>query len=117
MIAYVVTAGVALVVAILGDGAPNFWLFVVLLGLPMVSHGLLIPNANSIAMSPMGAVAGTASALIGAFSLMGGALLGALLDQLFDGTVTPMLAGFFAASVAALIVVVVTERGRLFGDT
>lgn len=114
---YAVTAGVALAVAILGDGAPNFWLFLVLLCLALMCHGLLIPNAKSVAMTPLGEVAGTASALIGAFSIIGGASFGALIDRAFDGTVTPMITGFFLASLVALTAVVVTERGRFFGET
>ena len=117
LFAYVATSGLALVVAIVGEGSPNFWLFVVLLGLPLVSHGLLIPNANALAMAPLGHVAGTASAIIGAFSIMGGAILGAVIDRAFDGTVTPMITGFFLASLAALFTMLITERGRLFGDT
>jgi DHA1 family bicyclomycin/chloramphenicol resistance-like MFS transporter len=117
LFAYVATAGLAMAVAVGGGGNPNFWIFVVLLGLPLVSHGLLIPNANSLAMAPLGSVAGTASAIIGAVSIMGGAILGAVIDRAFDGTVTPMITGFFLASLAALLTIFVTERGRLFGDT
>ena len=117
LFAYVATSGLALVVAIVGEGSPNFWLFVVLLGLPLVSHGLLIPNSNALAMAPLGHVAGTASAIIGAFSIMGGAILGAVIDRAFDGTVTPMITGFFLASLAALFTMLITERGRLFGET
>ncbi len=117
LFAYVATSGLALVVAIVGEGSPNFWLFVVLLGLPLVSHGLLIPNANALAMAPLGHVAGTASAIIGAFSIMGGAVLGAVIDRAFDGTVMPMITGFFLASLAALFTMLITERGRLFGET
>lgn len=117
LFAYVAMAGLALAVAVLGGGSPNFWLFVTLLGLALVSHGLLIPNSNSIAMSPLGDVAGTASSLIGAFSILGGALLGAVIDRAFNGTVTPMITGFFLASLLALITILITEKGRLFGDT
>jgi len=117
LFAYVATAGVALILAIVGDGSPNFWLFVVLLGVALMFHGLLIPNSNSIAMSPLGDVAGTASSLIGAFSILGGAVLGAVIDRAFNGTVTPMITGFFLARLLALITILITERGRMFGDT
>lgn len=117
LIAYVITAGAGVLVAVAGDGAPSFWPFVALLGLPLASHGLLIPNANSLAMAPLGHVAGTASALIGAVSILGGALLGAAIDRTFNGTVTPMITGFFVASLIAFVVILVTERGRLFGET
>ncbi len=62
-------------------------------------------------------MAGTASAIIGSFSVLGAALLGTLIDQMFDGTVTPMILGFFLGAVGALAIVVFTEKGRLFGAT
>lgn len=117
LFAYVATAGVATAVSVASGGVPNFWLFLGLLALPLAAHGLLIPNTNSVAMAPLGAVAGTASALIGAFGLLGGSLIGTMIDRSFDGTVTPMITGFFVASIVALLVIVVTERGRLFGPT
>jgi ABC-type Mn2+/Zn2+ transport system permease subunit len=49
--------------------------------------------------------------------VLGAALIGSFIDSLFDGTVIPMIGGFFAGSVGALLLVVATERGRLFGDT
>lgn len=117
MIGYVVAAGLATAVAMASGGAPAFWIFLPLLALPLLAHGLLIPNSNSLAMEPLGDVAGTASAIIGTVSILGGSLIGAAIDQAFDGTVTPMIGGFFGMSLLALIVVLVTERGRLFGAT
>lgn len=117
LIAYVITAGVAVGVAVAAGGDPPFWLFVPLLALPLLFHGLLIPNSNSLAMEPLGEVAGTASAIIGTVSILGGSILGALIDQTFNGTVTPMITGFFLASIAAFVVILVTERGKLFGAT
>jgi MFS transporter, DHA1 family, multidrug resistance protein len=117
LFAYVATAGIAVVISLLTDGVPNFWIFLVLLALPLIAHGLLIPNTNSVAMAGLGSVAGTASAIIGAASILGASLIGMAIDRMFDGTVTPMITGFFAASVGALLVIVVTERGRLFGET
>ncbi|MBT8198301.1 MAG: MFS transporter, partial [Acidimicrobiia bacterium] len=89
----------------------------VLLALAMAAHGLVIPNARSIAILALGEVAGTAAAIIGAFSLLGASIIGTITDGLFDGTVTPMISTFFLGSLGALIIIVVTERGRLFGDT
>jgi DHA1 family bicyclomycin/chloramphenicol resistance-like MFS transporter len=68
-------------------------------------------------MEPLGEVAGTASALIGTFAILVASILGTLIDQLFDGTVTPMITAFFAASLFAFVVALMTERGKLFGDT
>lgn len=117
LISYVVTAGIAMAFAVARGGRPNFWVFVLLLALPLASHGLLIPNANSLAMEPLGEVAGTASAIIGSVSILGGSLLGAAIDRAFDGTVTPMITAFFVASLVCFAVILFTERGRLFGET
>jgi len=45
----------------------------------------------------------------------GGALLGFLVGQQFDGTTVPLSVGFTVYGTLALVVVLVAERGRLFG--
>jgi DHA1 family bicyclomycin/chloramphenicol resistance-like MFS transporter len=42
-------------------------------------------------------------------------LLGAVVGQQFDGTVMPVTLGFAALGLGALGIVLVTERGGLFG--
>jgi len=49
-------------------------------------------------MIPMGAVAGIASAIIGTVSTGLAALIGAFIDRLFDGTITPLSVSFAIAS-------------------
>lgn len=95
-------------------GLPAFWLFVPLLAATLACHALLIPNFNTIAMLPLGRIAGTASAVIGTVSLAGGALLGAFLDRHYAATVTPLAAGFVGYGLIALGFVLWAERGRLF---
>lgn len=117
LIGYVIATGITFVVSIAAGGAPSFWVFVGLLALALFAHGLVIPNARSIAILDLGEVAGTASALIGAFSVLGAALLGSFIDNLYDGTVTPMVSSFFFGALGAFVLITVAERGRLFGDT
>jgi MFS transporter, DHA1 family, multidrug resistance protein len=80
----------------------------------LASHALLIPNFNTIALAPMGRIAGTASAVIGTVPTAAGALLGAQLDRAFDGTVLPIAVGFLGYGALALGFVLWAERGRLF---
>ena len=85
-----VTASAALVaVALVGHGKPNFWLFTLMLCMviPMVQG--LSPPANTIAMTPLPHVAGTASAIIATVTSAGGAVLGSVATGAFDGTVRP----------------------------
>jgi DHA1 family bicyclomycin/chloramphenicol resistance-like MFS transporter len=111
---YVLVALVLLVWAVASGGVPAFWPYMGAFGLLLAMYATLFPNVNTIAMDPMGEVAGMASAVIGATSIAVGAMLGALLDRLIDATVTPQAGGFFASAVLALLVVLWTERGRLF---
>jgi MFS transporter, DHA1 family, multidrug resistance protein len=97
-------------------GNPPFWLFMALLAVSMPLFGLIGSNFNSIAMEPLGAVAGTASSVIGFCQTAGGAIVGAVIGQMYNGTVLPLAVGFTTASAIALVFVVLAERGRLFGQ-
>ena len=85
-----------------------------LLAIAMMSFGLVAGNFNSIAMQPLGHLAGTATSLIGTLTFTGGAVLGGLVGQAFDGTVLPISTAFFSFGLGAFLIVLVTERGRLF---
>lgn len=87
--AYLVAALVLLAIALLSDGRPPLWAYALGLVPVMLAYSMLLPNMNSAAMIPMGRVAGTASAIIGGSALLGGALIGSLIDRTFDGTITP----------------------------
>jgi DHA1 family bicyclomycin/chloramphenicol resistance-like MFS transporter len=89
-------------------------LFVGLFTMAMLQFGWIGSNFNSIAMEPLGHVAGTASSVIGFLQTIGGGLIGASIGQAFNGTVTPLAAGFCAVSVLGLLIVLFAERGKLF---
>ncbi|WP_275782825.1 multidrug effflux MFS transporter [Pararhizobium gei] len=95
-------------------GVLPFWLFLALYGFAMFQFGLIGANFNAMAMEPLGHVAGTASSVLGFTQTIGGATIGALIGQAFDGTVTPLAIGFLAVSVIGLAFVLIAEKGRLF---
>lgn len=88
--------------------------FAGLFTLAMLQFGWIGSNFNAIAMEPLGHVAGTASSVQGFMQTVGGAVIGAVVGQAFDGTVTPFTASFFCVSALALLLVLAAERGRLF---
>lgn len=91
--------------------------FVVLFALVMIQFGWIGSNFNAIAMEPLGHIAGTASSIQGFIQTLGGGVVGAMIGQAFDGTVTPLAAGFFGVALVGLVLVLVAERGRLFGTS
>ncbi|MBC7282236.1 multidrug effflux MFS transporter [Hoeflea sp.] len=96
-------------------GPIPFWLFFTLSLLMMPLFGFVGSNFNSIAMEPLGAIAGTASSTLGFAQTVGGGLVGALIGQAYDGTVFPLAAGYALVSAVAIGMVLVAEKGRLFG--
>lgn len=114
LVAYLIFAALFAAITMASDGRPPLPVFLVGMSVMLASHALLIPNFNTVAMGPMGSIAGTASAVIGTISTALGALCGALLDRAFDGTVTPMVLGFLGFGAGAMVWVVWAERGRLF---
>jgi MFS transporter, DHA1 family, multidrug resistance protein len=101
-----------LVLALIGP--LPLWLFVLLFAAAMVQFGWIGSNFNSIAMEPLGRVAGTASSTLGFTQTLGGAAIGATIGQLFNGTVLPLAIGFWGVSVIGLVFVLIAEKGKLF---
>ena len=46
-----------------------------------------------------------------------GIVTGSLIGQAYNGTMVPLATGFFVSTLMAFIVVLVTEKGRLFHAT
>lgn len=112
IVVYTVLAGALVVAALVTDGVPSIWLFAPLLAVVLMSHAFMQANANSLAMDPMGRVAGLASAIIGAISLGVGTALGTIVQVVFSNTVTPVVVAFALSGLAALGLVAFAERGR-----
>ena len=85
-------------------GTPPFGWFLAGLLPILLAHALLIPNFHAAAMIPMGDVAGTASAVTGTIGTLGGALIGALIDASFDGTILPLATAAVIGSTVALAI-------------
>lgn len=87
------------------------------LGLMMAQlfcFGFVMPNFNSLAMEPMGRIAGTASSFVGATTTAIAAFLGWIVGQSYDGTTLPLTLGFAVFGAIGLAITLITERGRLF---
>ena len=107
------TALSAVQFALAAAGVEVFVVFFVLQAAIFFLFGFIGANFNALAMDPMGHIAGTAAALVGATQMLVGAGLGSLVGQAYDGTAVPLTAGFALLGLATLAIVAVTERGRL----
>ena len=112
LVGYVGIAGIHALLA--WTGHETLVAFAVCQSLMMFCFGLVASNFGALAMEPLGHIAGTASSVQGFVTTVGGATLGFLIGQQFDGSAIPMTLGFFLLGGASFIIVAVTERGRLF---
>ncbi|WP_293855220.1 multidrug effflux MFS transporter [uncultured Alsobacter sp.] len=76
--------------------------------------GLVFGNVNALAMEPQGAQAGTASSLIGSYTTLLASTLAYFVGQAFDGTIVPLTTGQALMGIACLLVMALTDKGRLF---
>jgi DHA1 family bicyclomycin/chloramphenicol resistance-like MFS transporter len=113
LIAFVVITAVHALVAEFTN--EPLWLFIVLMELTFVSFAFTTSNFGTLAMTNMAPIAGTASSFQGVTGTIGGALLGLFIGQSFDGTQLPFLIGCAACGVVGLMLVLWTEKWKLFG--
>lgn len=114
LIGFTATAAILLLtMRIFGE---HLYIFFPLFSLCFAFFGLIGANFNAMAMEPLGRVAGTASAAYGFATTTISGVIGGLVARAYDGTTTPILLGFVVLGLLSLIIVLVTERGRLFGD-
>ncbi|MBV7379642.1 multidrug effflux MFS transporter [Maritimibacter dapengensis] len=91
------------------DAAPP-WVRILVFGLWSLSlffiNGLTLGNVTALAMEPLGHLAGTAAAVIGAVGMGAAMFIAAPLGQAFDGTPRPIMLGATICSAIALSLVV-----------
>ena len=88
--------------------------FVVLQALTMCAFAFTSSNLSTLAMEHMAPIAGTASSVQGMIGTIGGAVLGFIIGQHFDGTVGPYLIGTALCAIGGFVVLLLTEPRRLF---
>ncbi len=113
LIGFIAVAAVHLAVAM--SGRESLVVFACLQAATMFTFGLTSGNFGAMAMEPMGHIAGVASAFQGFISMVGATLIGFAIGQQFSGSVIPVETGYLLCGLGSLVMVLVAERGRLFG--
>ncbi|MXO60137.1 MFS transporter [Altererythrobacter salegens] len=90
-----------------------YW-FIPLMATNLALLGFLGANFGSIAMQPFANIAGAASSVQTFFRMFGAAMVGMVIGQSYDGTARPFAFALLTCSVLALLLVLYSEKGRLF---
>ena len=114
----------AALLAFIAVGAAQVWLshqpretlgqFIPLMTLNCAMIGFTGANFGSIALQPFARIAGAASSLQAFLRMAFGSAIGAVVGQAYDGSARPLSWALLGCGVAALILVLYSERGRLF---
>ncbi len=106
-----VWAAIGFIVAFLLGGQPPLWSLILFLMVTFFCVGILFGNLNSMAMEPLGAVAGVGAAVVGSVSTFIATPLGILIGQSYNGTVLPLIAGFAIVGIATTLTMTWAEHG------
>jgi DHA1 family bicyclomycin/chloramphenicol resistance-like MFS transporter len=93
-------------------GLPPLWLFMVLMSLIFFSVAVLFANFISLALEPLGHLAGTATSVVNTVSMLGSVPIGYVISQGYDGSVVPLFTGFAVLGLGALVFMALAERVR-----
>lgn len=108
-----IAVSVAQVWAAYNRDAELAW-FLPLMSLNLMLLGFLGANFGSIAMQPFSHIAGAAASVQGFFRMFGAAVVGLVIGQAYDGTARPFALALLLGSLAALVLVLFSENGKLF---
>ena len=109
----VLTGALATTVALVTDGRPPTWVFVVMMMIVLPSVAALVPSLNTAAMIPVPQVAGMAAALLGTLSTAGGSILGAIVDNSLRSSITPFAIGTLGfGSLASASILLIARPAR-----
>jgi DHA1 family bicyclomycin/chloramphenicol resistance-like MFS transporter len=100
----------AIIIPNLGATTP-LWLTMVYLVTTLFCIGILFGNLNSMAMEPLGHIAGIGSAMVGSISTFVAVGIGTVIGLKYDGTILPIIYGF--AGSGGLSLILIFSIGRL----
>jgi DHA1 family bicyclomycin/chloramphenicol resistance-like MFS transporter len=102
----------AFTIALLAAGQPPLWFLMAYIMMAFFCIGILFGNQNSLAMEPLGHLAGIGAAVVGSLSTFISMPLGTIIGQSYNDTTLPLIAGIGVLSGLSILVVRWTERKK-----
>jgi DHA1 family bicyclomycin/chloramphenicol resistance-like MFS transporter len=91
-------------------GHPPLFIFMVYLTVAFFCFGVLFGGFNTLAVQPLGHIAGVATSVISSVQTLVSVAVGGLVGQCYDGTVLPLVLGFFLCGLTALAIMIFVRR-------
>jgi len=113
LIAILGLSAVTLGIVVMISGQLPLWLVMAYLMSTFFCVGILFGNQNSLAMEPLGNLAGIGAAVVGSLSTLISIPLGTLIGRSYNGTIIPLLIGITVLSGLSLIVIRWVNKKRI----
>ena len=92
---------------------PSLWLLMIYLVVVLFFNGILFGNMTSMAMEPLGHIAGVGAAVVGSLSTFISVPFGILVGHSYNGSVMPLVLGFAGCCAVALWLMQWAETEKL----
>ena len=113
LLIFIVVSALQVWVAHSPHNASLAW-FLPLMACNLMLLGFLGANFGSIAMQPFAEIAGAASSIQAFVRMVLASLIGIAIGQVYDGTAKPLAWALLIASLLSLLLVLFSEKGKLF---
>ncbi|MFL2840567.1 MAG: multidrug effflux MFS transporter [Pseudohongiellaceae bacterium] len=101
-------------ISLLLNGHPPLILLIIYLLVVFFCCGLLFANFSTMAIHPLGHIAGAANSVIGAIQILLSVVLGGTIGYFYNGTINPLIIGFFILGIwSFLLVAGLTKTSRI----
>ncbi|MDC9723796.1 MAG: multidrug effflux MFS transporter [Urechidicola sp.] len=107
--------GISLLYVVLFYSSPNPSIYILLsfFGMQFFAIGFLFGNLRSLAMEPVGHIAGIAAAITGFISTMMAVPISAVIGNYVDGTALPLFVGFSVFGVLSIFILLFLKAFRV----
>ena len=109
IVVMIISSTTNLVIAYIFKGIPPLPIFTIGLTITLFCFSVTMPNFSTLAIEPLGYIAGTASSIIGLYSTLIGVVCGAIIGQSFNGTVIPLITGHLILATSTFIIVTIIK--------
>ena len=86
-------------------GHPNLYIFMAYISITFFSFGVLFGGFNTLAIQPLGHIAGVATSVISSVQTLLSVAVGGVIGQSYNGTVIPLVLGFLLCGLSSLSIV------------
>ncbi len=91
-------------------GQPHLFVFMGYLIIAFFSFGMLLGSFNTLAVQPLGHIAGVATSVISSVQTLVSVAVGGVIGQCYDGTILPLILGFLLCGLSSLAIMIYVRK-------